>query len=379
MALVLNEDQVLLQESAKGFLNEKAPVAALRALRDSRDATGYSRDLWREMVEMGWAGIVVPEEHGGLDFGFLGAGLLCREMGRTLTASPFFSTALVAASLIGRAGSTVQKQDLLPRIAAGQAVIALALDESGRHGPEMTATTASRTDTGWRLDGTKQFVLDAHVADTLIVVARTGGSPGEDGGLTLFLVDPARRGVTVSRSILVDSRNVGEVALDGAEVDQAAVLGQVGGGLAPLQETLDIGRICLAAELLGVAEECFERTIEYLKDRQQFGVPIGSFQSLQHRAAQLYGEIELGKSTVLKALQGIDEGSNRLPLLASLAKARLGETARLAAAEAIQMHGGIGMTDEVDIGLFAKRAQAVSQIFGGETYHADRFARLSGY
>ena len=379
MALVLNEEQEMLRDSARGFLDEKAPVSALRKLRDDKDTTGFSRDLWKEMAEMGWAGILVDEEHGGADFGFVGAGVLAEEMGRTLTASPFLSTSILAATALKKLGSDAQKQSNLPKIAAGELLYALAVDETRKHGPAKTAMQAQKHGNGFKLSGAKTFVADGHVADKIIVAARTNGAAGEMSGLTLFLVDAKAKGVTAERVAMVDSRNAARLNFDGVEATGDDVLGEVDGGYMALEGVLSAGRAGLAAEMSGAAQASFAMTVNYLKERKQFGTEIGSFQALQHRAAHLYSEIELAKSAILKALQDLDAHYGMAGPICSLAKAKAGEVAKLASQEAVQMHGGIGMTDEYDLGFYMKRIRVAQEMFGDPAFHADRIAQMRGY
>ncbi len=379
MALVLNEEQRLLKETAKEFLAKNAPVAALRELRDTKDPLGYSAELWSEMVELGWTGIILPEEYDGLDFGFLGLGAVIEESGRTLTASPLLATVVLGASGIMLGGNEQQKRDLLPRIASGELTLALALEESNHHNPTGCALAATKTDSGWQLDGDKQFVLDGHSADKLLVVARTSGEPGSTAGISLFLVDADTTGITRQRTIMVDSRNAANITFDGVSVSPDALLGELDKGWDVLEPLLDRGRIAIAAEMLGGCLEVFERTLQYLNEREQFGVKIGSFQALKHRAAHMYTEIELGRSVILDALSAVDERPEELPLMASLAKAKLNETYHLITNEGVQMHGGIGVTDVLEIGFFLKRARVLEQTLGNTGYHRDRYARLSGY
>jgi acyl-CoA dehydrogenase len=379
MALVWNEEQLMLQAAAAGFLAQKASPAALRALRDERNEAGYDRDVWREMAEMGWAGIAIPEEYGGLDYGYAGLGIVLEQMGRMLSVSPLQSTVLVGATAVALGGSEAQKQALLPAIANGKLTLALALQEGAHHAPEKTALRATAVECGYSLSGKKVLVADAHVADKLIVVARSSGEPGDASGLSLFLVDSGAAGVTTERVIMLDSRNGGNVQLDNVRVTAANQLGELEAGSALLQQVLDIANIGLSAELLGLSLEAFERTVEYLKERKQFGEAIGSFQGLQHRAAELFAELELAKSIVVRALQAIDAGDPQLSMLASACKAKLCEVAVRATNESIQMHGGIGMTDEFDIGFFIKRARVAQQTFGDYNYHLDRYAQLSDY
>lgn len=375
MALVLNEEQQMLRDSAKSFIQESSPVGVLRKLRDSGEE--WSPELWSGMAEMGWTGIAVPEAFGGLEFGYVGAGLVLEECGRTLAASPLLSSSFVCASLLEAAGSKAQKEPLLPAIAGGETVLTLALCERNRFDPESIATTAAADGDTYVLNGVKQHVLDGDIANAFIVVARLADA-GEDG-LGLFLVDRDAAGLTISTTLNADNRRVADLSLESVRVAADAVIGAPAASGAALVRALDIGAALSAAELLGVAQEAFERTLDYLKERKQFGVPVASFQALQHRAAQLFCELELCKSCVLKALQAIDEDSPERSRLASMAKAKVAKTSKLAVNEAVQMHGGIGMTDEFDIGFFMKRSAAACQEYGDYYYHADRFAGLGGY
>lgn len=379
MALVLNEEQRLLQDSAKDFLAGSAPVNALRKLRDDRDETGFSTELWQQMAELGWASVILPEEYGGLDFGFTGLGVVLEQTGRNLTASPLFATAVVGASTILLGGSAAQKEELLPRIAAGELTLALALEESHRHKPTRIATTAESNGDGYIISGNKTFVLDGHSADKLIIVARTSGEENDAAGLSLFLVDSKVDGISCQRNIMIDSRNAATIRFDKVSVGADSLVGELNAGWQLLEPVLDRGRVAMAAEMMGSALEAFDRTVAYLKERVQFGALIGSFQALQHRAAHLQSEIELCRSVLLKALSTVDDNPEQLPLIASLAKAKLNELAKLVTNEAVQMHGGIGVTDELDIGFFLKRARVAMQVFGDTAYHKDRYATLSGY
>ncbi len=379
MALVLNDDQKMIRESADGFFKTEAPVSQHRSLRDSHDATGFDRKVWAKMAEMGFAGVLVPEEHGGAGFGHVAAGLIMEAIGRNLSAAPMLSTAILGTTAIVAGGTAEQQAKYLPMIAEGQRLFALAADEVSRHSPAHVATTATVSGNGFRLNGTKSFVLDGHVADTLIVAARTSGAETDKDGITLFLVDAKTPGVGIERRSMIDSRNAARIALADVQVDGADVLGAVGGGFAILEKALDAGRACLAAEMLGVSSETFARTIDYLKQREQFGQKIGSFQALQHRAAHLFCEVELARSVTLRALVALDDKDDRAAMFASLAKAKSGEVAKLATNEGVQMHGGIGMTDDFDIGFYMKRARAAQETFGDVAFHGDRLARMLGY
>jgi alkylation response protein AidB-like acyl-CoA dehydrogenase len=380
VALTLDSDAALVRETALEFFRERAPVTALRKLRDDQDATGFSAALWREMAALGWAGFLVAEEHGGTNFGCVGLGQVLEAAGRTLAATPLVSTALIGASTLSLAGSTAQKSAHLPALIAGERLVALALEESAHHAPFRIAATARRNGNGWRLDGEKRFVLDGHIADLLVVAARTAGSGDERQGITLFLVPGNAPGVTRIRTAMVDSRNAAIIRCEGVALGDEAVLGPLDGGAEILDRVLDRARAGLAAEMLGSAAEAFERTVQYLKDRKQFGVPIGSFQALKHRAAQMFCEIELTRTAVIAALSALDAGDSvAASALASLAKAKAGEALFLVSNEGVQMHGGIGMTDEHEIGFFLKRARVAQASFGDTAFQRRRYADLSGY
>ncbi len=379
MALVLNEEQQMLKESAQGFLAEFAPIAELRKQRDAGSQTGYADNLWGQMTDMGWAAILVPEAYGGLEFGHVGMGQIVEQTGRTLTASPLFATAVLGVTAINAAGSEAQKTELLGAIAGGEITTALAVDEKIHHAPTQISMTAVKQGAGYVLNGAKRFVADGSTADKLIVAARTSGEAGDIQGISLFVVDRTAAGVEVERVEMTDTRNYANINFSNVEVAEAALLGEEGKGFKALSATLDAGNIYLSAELLGMAQQSFDVTLQYLKERKQFGVLIGSFQALQHRAADWWSQVELCKSVVLKSLQAMDEGDKRAPILASVAKAKLCEVAELSTNEAIQMHAGIGMTDEYDIGFFIKRSRPAQMMFGDNSYHTDRFALLSGY
>src|SRR5215212_6745545 len=365
MALVLSEEQSMLRDSARGLISDKAPVSNLRHLRDSNDATGFSREMWKTFAEMGFSGLLVPEEFGGSGLGCVEAGVVMEEIGRNLMPSPFLSTAVLAASALSRGGSAAQKSEHLPRIADGSLLAALAIDEGAKHRPLQTNLQAVRSGNGFRLSGDKAFVVDGHTADLLIVAARTAGAAGERDGVTLFLVDRKHKGIDTERTTMVDSHNAARIKFDHVEVNADSVLGEVDQGFHLLEGVLNIGRGAVASELVGVSEEVFGRTVNYLRERKQFGKLIGEFQALQHRAAQVYIEIEITRAAVLKALQTLDSDFDKAgtAVAVAVAKARAGTTATLAVQEGVQMHGGMGMTDQFDIGFFMKRARVCQELF----------------
>lgn len=374
MSYVLNEEEQMLRDAAKAYLAEKSPVSELRRLRDEACKDGFRHAVWRGMAEMGWTGVVIEEAYGGVDMGYSAAGVLLQEMGRTLTASPYIPSAILSATALRLAGTDAQKQEHLPKIAGGEAVYAFAIDEAARHHPEQVNTTAVKDGNGFRLNGSKRFVACGNGADMLIVVAKT-----EDGGTGFFLVDPKAEGVTRTMRRTVDSHVPADIDFKDVKLDGDACLGQAEDGAAALSFILQAGSACVAAEALGIAEESFERTLDYLKERTQFGAEIGSFQGLQHRAAELLCEIELARSLVMKALRSLDNEPSQAPLWIAAAKAKATAVSRFAAAEAIQLHGGVGMTDEYEIGFFYKRAQAAGEFLGDDRYHSEKVASTSGY
>jgi alkylation response protein AidB-like acyl-CoA dehydrogenase len=375
---VLTEEQSMLRDAAKSWVSEKSPVTAFRKMRDSGNEDGFDKSAWKEIAEMGWTGIIIPEEFGGSGLGYLTLGLVLEEMGRTLTASPLLSTAAATSALL-IAGNDAQKKEWLPKIAEGKAIAALAVDEKSHHAPESMTLEAKKTGGGYTLNGKKMFVQDGGAADVLVVAARTSGKASEKNGITLFLVPGNANGLKRTKLKSVDSRGVANLEFANVEVPASAVLGSVDNGFDVLDATLDRARAVLAAEMLGAATQEFETTLDYLKTRVQFGQVIGTFQALQHRAAKMFTDLELTRSCVEAALTAIDKNANDVPALVSLSKAKMNELAHLVSNEMVQMHGGIGMTDAHDSGLYLKRARAAEATYGSASFHRDRYARLMGY
>jgi acyl-CoA dehydrogenase len=379
MALILNEEQQSLKDIASEFLQSNAPVTHFREIRDTQNELGYDESLWMEMVNLGWSGILIPEEYGGFDFGMVGMGSILEEAGKTLTPSPLFSTGVLGASLLTLGGNDSQKQAYLPQIVDGTLTTALALEESNRHAPYSIDTQAKKNGDQFIISGCKNFVIDGHSSNLLIVAARTEGSVNDESGITLFLVNSDSQGVEITKTSMVDSRNAANIKFSDVTVSSDNILGEENNGASLLEVVLDRAQIAISAEMLGNASQAFNLTLEYLKERKQFGAVIGTFQALQHRAAEMYSELELTKSSVIAACNAVDENSNDLRRMASLAKFKSGETNHLITNEAVQMHGGVGVTDEYDVGLFMKRARVTEQIFGNSEYHIDRYATLSDY
>ncbi|HEX7034494.1 MAG TPA: acyl-CoA dehydrogenase family protein [Pseudomonadales bacterium] len=376
---VLTEEQSLLKDQARSWVSEVAPVKKFREMRDSGIDVGFEPATWQGMVEMGWTGILIPEALGGSDLGYLTFGLVLEETGRQLTASPLLASALAGASALLLGGSEAQQRAWLPKVVDGSAILALAVDEGPKHAPSAVALKAERSGNGFRLTGRKTFVAEGGAATALVVAARTSGSPGERDGITLFLVDANARGVTRRKLRTADSRGYANIDFDAVEVGADAVLGEVDRGFAVLDATLDRARAGLAAEMLGTAAQAFEMTLDYLKTRKQFGQVIGSFQALGHRAAAMYTKLELTRSCVEAALQAIDNRADNIAEMCSLAKYKGGELLHLVSNELIQIHGGIGMTDEFDAGFYLKRARAAEALFGNQTFHRNRYAELLGF
>ena len=379
MKLILNEEQQFLKDTAKNFAEERTPINHFRSLRDNKDNLLWDKDTWKEMVNLGWSGILIPEEYGGSNFGLAGISVILQECGKTLTPSPLFATGVLGAYAISQYGTEEQKKKYLPQIANGEITTAIAIDESSHHDPLNINMPAVLKDNSYILNGKKVFVVDGASADLLIVVARTSGKTGDSTGLTLFLVENNQPSINVVKLDMADSRNYANITFSDITVQKENILGDVEAGGEAIENILDIGRIAISAEMLGNTEAAFESTISYLKERKQFGVLIGTFQALQHRAAEMFCEIELTKSSIMAAMQGADNNSNELQRLASLAKTMAGETLHLVSNEAIQMHGGIGVTDEYDLGFYLKRSRVVEQIFGCSKFHTERYANISGF
>ncbi|MFL6774670.1 MAG: acyl-CoA dehydrogenase family protein [Sphingomicrobium sp.] len=374
---LLTDDQKMLQETAASFLAEEGSIAKqLRHWRDIGCKDGFGHELWKQFAELGLTGICVPESEGGMGLGATEAALVLEEIGRNLTPSPFLTTAVAAAPAIE---STAHGARWFPRILSGDAVLALAVDEGPRHAPERTALEAKRHGNGFVLNGAKQFVVQGASADMIVTAARTAGSTGERDGITLFAVPRDATGLTTDNLALVDSSKAARLTFANVELDADAVIGEVDGGWQPLSRALAAGSAGVAAELVGVASGISQMSLDYLRQRKQFGKLIGEFQALQHRAAHLYSEIEIARAAAFKAALLLDAEDEGAELYVSVAKAKAAEVANLAVREGVQMHGGIGMTDEHDAGLFMKREAVLGELFGDFYYHRNRVAELSGY
>ena len=380
MGLVLTEDQELLSKTAEDFVRANAPTNHVRALRDAEDVVGFSQDLWKEMAKLGWTGILVPEGFGGAGLGLTDLAVVLEALGKNLTPQPFLSTVLLAGQLVCTAGTAKQQENILPSIATGDTIAAVAYQEAySRYFLNRVTTSAAKQADVWTLSGEKIQVLDGQTADTFIVSARTAGEKDDTDGITLFLVRSDAPGVEVEPQNRLDGRAAAIVRLQNVSVPAKDILGPVQRGLTALSHSVDVATVGLCAEMLGGMNQIFQETLTYLKAREQFGSVIGSFQALKHRAAKVFMEIELCRSTVMAAAAAVDNGAADIPLLTSLAKARCSDAFVLATNEAVQMHGGIGMTDEHDAGFYMKRARAAEMTFGDGAWHRDRWAKLRGY
>lgn len=376
MTLTLSEEQAFLKDTAKKFAQEKTPTTHFREIRDNENPECFDRKIWQEMAAQGWSGILVPEEYGGSNFGLAGIGVVLEELGRTLTPSPLFATSVVCATILNKAGNDSQKKEFLTKIASGEVTMAFALEEGPRHKPFSINLEAKKDGKNFILNGKKNFVIDGGFADYIIVVART--SEKEDH-LSLFILAKDVKGLNIVPTTMVDHKNAANIEFKEVIISEANLLGAQNDAKEIIEETLDISRAALSAEMLGGALEAFDITLNYLKEREQFGEKIGSFQALQHRAALMFTDLELCKSCVIEALTAYDEGSNDLQRIVSLAKSKIGETFFNVSNEGVQMHGGVGVTDEYDIGLYMKRARVAEQTFGNSEYHRNRYAELTGY
>jgi alkylation response protein AidB-like acyl-CoA dehydrogenase len=372
--LALSEDETMLIDSARGFLDRASSVAKFRELRDAGQV--YNPTLWKQMAELGWCGVLVPEEQGGIDMGHAAANLLALEMGKTLVSSPFISTAVMAATALRQVADTPRAAEALAKIAAGDLTYALAIDEGAKHAPQSTQLQAKRVGNGFALTGQKTFVVDGANADRILVLARSGDA---DSALTLFDIPADRAGITRTKQNMIDARDSAQIDFDAVQATGEDIVGALDQAMAILKPALQAGQAALAAEMTGLSSGALGMTIGYLKERKQFGVLIGQFQALQHRAAHLWSDIEITASAIANAGRMLDQNPENATLAVSLAKARACQTAKLAVLEGVQMHGGIGMTDAFDMGFFMKRARVAQEWLGDYGYHAEQIAAVKGY
>ena len=367
-----SEEQEMLRQSARNLLEKECPSTLVRRLME--EERGYQPELWKKIAELGWLGLVIPEAYGGSALGYVDLVLVLEEMGRVVLPSPFIWTVMVAEA-INRAGSETQKKALLPKIAAGELVATIAwMEPSGLWGPDGITAAARQNGSDFVIDGAKLFVNDGHIAGCMLVAARTGGH-GADG-VTLFAIEGKRAGVSVTPLTTMDqTRKLSEVKFAGVKATSADVVGEVGNGWKALAAIIDRGKVMLAAEMMGGAQKVLDMTVEYAKVRTQFGRPIGSFQAVQHKCANMMIDVESAKSAVYYAAWAVSNEVAEAPLAAALAKAAASDAFRRVSADGIQVHGGIGFTWEHDMHLYFKRAKSSEFTFGDATYNRELVAR----
>ncbi len=372
MSFVLTDDQQALRDTAIEFMAQEAPISRLRELRDS-EQNGKDQALRGKLAENGFFGAIIADEPGGEHFGMTGIGQVLEAQGRHLAATPLLQTAVIGASVIELAGSDAQKQHWLPAIAEGSVTTALAIDESAHHHPTRQKTTIRKDGDQFVLNGEKAYVPDGHHADYLIILCDS------DDGLSFVMLPRDSKGVRLQELVTLDSHGAARISMANVAISTEQIIGGPGAASGTLQAVLDRACAGLAAETLGGAQTAFEMTMAYLKERKQFEQVLASFQSLQHRLSELFVDLELNQSLVHAALSALDNGDDNASELCSMAKASTSDLAHLMSNECVQLHGGIGMTDAADAGLFIKRARVQEAIFGSTSFHRDRIAVLHGF
>ncbi len=372
------EDQDMIRKSARDLVSGESSMVRVREMQESED--GFSRDIWQQMADGGWLGCVYPEEYGGIGLGYVDLICIEEEFGRGLMPEPLISTVLLGGNAILFAGSEEQKSEILPQVAAGELLLTLgAYEKAGRFNLAHVETSAKENGSGYVLNGSKTLVPDAATADKIVVTARTAGGKTDEDGITLFLLDRDTAGLTIEPVVTMDHRPRATVALKDVAVDASAVLGTPGGALGALEKTIDRAAVAICAELVGMQEQALKMTTEYAGERVQFDRPIGSFQAIQFKCADMYVNLEVSRSSLHYAAMAIDQAMDDLRTSVSAAKAICSEAAMSVTKEAIQVHGGIGYTHEHDIHLFYMRAMAAAVTFGDATYHRERYIQEKGF
>jgi alkylation response protein AidB-like acyl-CoA dehydrogenase len=371
-----SQEQEMLRATARKFLENECPSSYVRDRMI--EPAGTTDEFWAKLAEQGWLGLIYPEEYGGSGLGFVDLTVLMEEMGRVVMPGPFLSTVLLGGLAIFEAGSTEQKKEWLPKVAAGEARVALAWTEPNARWDAAGVTAAAKpADAGFVLSGTKLFVLDAHLADVLVVVARTTEGKQPEQGVSLFLVPRGAAGLEVKLLPTMDqTRKLCEVALHDVRVPSSALLGPKDGGWPPLGRVIERATVALCAEMCGGAQKVLDMTVEYAKIRIAFGKPIGAYQGVKHKAADMLVDVENAKSLTYYAAWAVDENGPEAALATSMAKAYASDAYRKVAAAGIQLHGGIGFTWEHDLHLYFKRAKSSELTFGDATHHRERVAQL---
>jgi alkylation response protein AidB-like acyl-CoA dehydrogenase len=375
----LTQDQKLLVDTAQAFARKESPVTRLRALRE--DPVGYSRDVWRHMGELGWLGILFPESVGGFGWGFSDAALVIEKLGTTLVPEPYLASVVLAGSTLLATGTEEQQKRWLEPLVAGTSSLALAYAErESRFDPLRVSTRAQKAGANYRLRGEKVFVLNGHAADAIVVSARTGGAGADAAGVSAFVVDAKTRGLTIRPIKTMDGHHAAVLTFDDVEVDADRLLGSEGSAGPALERAMDLGAAAACAEGVGIMQTVLAMTRDYLGTREQFGVKIGTFQALQHRCVDMFIETELARSTSMMASIKVDDPDEvERKSAISAAKVQLAVSGRFVTQWAIQLHGGIGVTDEHDVGLYFKRMHVLNTLFGDEEHHLARFASLPSF
>jgi len=370
-----SEEQEMLRQSARQFLETECSMTYVRKMME--DDTGYSPEQWKKMAELGWQGLIIPEEYGGSGLDMIDMTVVLEEMGRVVMPGPFFATVILGGLAIDLGGSKAQKKKYLPKIADGSLKATLAqVEESGRWDADGIMMPATKTDSGFTLSGTKLFVHDAHNSDLLIVPARTRGKGGTKG-ITLFLVDARSQGVQISLLKTMDqTRKLCEVSFADVQVGKDAVLGKANDGWTLLDRLIDRAKVALCAEMCGGAQRVLEMSVDYAKVREQFGKPIGSFQAIQHKCANMMVQTESAKSATYYAAWAVANNVAEAHLSACMAKAYGSDAYRIVSGEGIQIHGGIGFTWEHDMHLYFKRAKGSEVTFGDATWNRELVAQV---
>lgn len=379
MDFTLTEDQRMLVETVQSFTKKDSPVERIRKVRESE--TGWDKGVWRKIGELGWLAVPFPEEYGGIGGAFLDAGLIIEQLGTTLVPEPYIPSVILGGLTLLHAGSSAQKQRLLPPMIEGKESLALAYaEQDSRYDACTVRTRAEKTGDGYILTGKKVWVLNGQAADHILVSARTSGEARDRDGVSLFVVDRGTSGLRVKTVSCMDSHKAAFIELEGVRVDKDALVGQEGQARKALERAQDAGAAAACAEGAGIMQAVLKMTRDYLCEREQFGMKIGAFQALQHRAVDMFVEVELTKSMAILALLAMDfENDADRQRAVSTAKRQLSKGGFLVTRQGIQLHGGIGCTDEHNVGLYFKRMQSLNALFGDEEYHVERFASLPAF
>lgn len=372
------DELLMLSDAIEKWAQGRLSVSVLRDYRDNRESRGNDPEIWRELADFGLPGALIPEEHGGNGVGFEALGRAIEILGRSLAPTPLLASGLVATATLLAGGTEAQKAVLLPKLAGGSTIATLAHEENSRHNPAPKALLLTEGNGTITLNGRKIAVPEGLSAD-VILVSGIYASGTKVGQTALVIVEVDQAGLTRHQRRQVDSREYADLSFDNVTVSSACVLSGEVNGAALLDYALDCLRIGLSLEMIGGAEQAFSVTLDYLKTRVQFGQLIGSFQALQHRAAELYSRLSVARYCIRSAMQALDNNRNDVPMLASLAKATAGETFNFVASEMIQLHGGIGMTDDLDAGFYLKRSRVADALGGNQAFHRERYAHIGGW